>query len=119
MKRVIIFPLILISLLCVFSLYNYTYAEEDTITYAADKILTPKFATSFGGTDSDSSQVTTKMSDGGYIVGGYFQNSMTIGDTTLTSAGGIDIFVVRYNFVQFFIYLICEYGKVLIFIVGI
>ena len=97
MKRVIPFTLILISLLCIFGLYNYTYAEEDTITYAADKVLTPKFATSFGGTGTELPPVATRMSDGGYIVTGYFQNSMTVGDTTLTSNGDTDVFVVKYN----------------------
>ena len=54
-------------------------------------------ATSFGGTRVETGRSITSLPDGGYVVTGYFMNSMQVGNTTLTSNGGNDIFIVRYN----------------------
>ncbi len=35
--------------------------------------------------------------NGDYVIGGYFRNSLIIGDYTLTSNGGIDIMFIKYN----------------------
>ena len=48
-----------------------------------------------GSTGSDTVRSMTPLADGSALVTGYFRNSITFGSTTLTSAGGDDIFVAK------------------------
>jgi len=60
------------------------------------------FAKRAGGTSDDAPQGVTAVPGGGFIVVGQFQGTATFGpgeagQTMLTSAGGYDVFVARYN----------------------
>ena len=54
-----------------------------------------EWATRAGGTSFDRAFGISTLTDGGAIVTGRFEGSATFGDTNLTSAGGIDVFVAR------------------------
>ena len=55
-------------------------------------------AYSIGGSSSDQITSVSATSDGGYIAGGYFSSSsITVGDYILTSAGGQDGMVIKYE----------------------
>ena len=56
-----------------------------------------EWASSIGGYYTDFINSVTETSDGGCIVGGYFCNSITIGDYTLTSNGSSDGMIIKYN----------------------
>lgn len=60
------------------------------------------YARRAGGTSDDGAQGVTAVPGGGFIVTGQFQGTATFGpgeasQTMLTSAGGYDVFVARYN----------------------
>ncbi|MEO8086804.1 MAG: FlgD immunoglobulin-like domain containing protein [Bacteroidota bacterium] len=56
------------------------------------------WAKSAGGTDDDRSLGSSTDAGGNVFVTGYFRGpSITFGSTTLTNAGGTDIFVVKYS----------------------
>ena len=60
------------------------------------------WAKSAGGTGYDAGQDIASLADGSALVTGYFEGSATFGpgeanETVLTSAGGYDIFMARYN----------------------
>lgn len=48
-----------------------------------------------GGNGDDAAQAIATDSDGNLIVVGHFQNSLTVGTTTITSAGSTDLFVAK------------------------
>jgi hypothetical protein len=50
---------------------------------------------SFGGTSGDFGFAIAVDASGSSYTTGYFQKSMTVGSTTLTSAGGADIFIIN------------------------
>lgn len=50
-----------------------------------------------GGTSAQSGNASVVDGSGNIYVGGYFMGSMTVGGTTLTSAGDLDGFVAKYN----------------------
>ncbi len=50
-----------------------------------------------GGTSSEEGDSVAALADGSALVSGTFSGSATFGDTTLTSPGGIDGFLARYN----------------------
>ena len=57
-----------------------------------------EWARSIGGEYYEQITSVTETSDGGYIVGGYFNSdSITVGDYTLTNAGGVDGMIIKYN----------------------
>ena len=51
----------------------------------------------FGGTGSDVSLSVAVDTDGSVVVAGYFNTTANFGGSSLTSAGGIDIFVAKYS----------------------
>jgi hypothetical protein len=53
------------------------------------------WATPAGGADFDYGYGVSTLSNGSAIITGQFENSATFGDTTLTSAGGGDVFVAK------------------------
>ncbi|MCP4929068.1 MAG: hypothetical protein GY918_08455, partial [Gammaproteobacteria bacterium] len=53
--------------------------------------------TQSGGSSNDNSYGITSLSDGSSIVTGYFGGTANFGGTTLTSAGGEDIFIAKLN----------------------
>ena len=56
------------------------------------------WAKSAGGTYTDSgNSISTDASGNSYITGSFFSPTITFGSTTLTNAGGSDIFVVKYD----------------------
>ena len=51
-----------------------------------------------GGSYSDSINSVAETSDGGYIVGGYFNsNEIQVGDYTLTNSGEFDGMIIKYS----------------------
>ena len=54
-----------------------------------------EWATQAGGTDSDNGKGVSVLADGSSIVIGTFRGNATFGSTTLTSAGGSDVFVAK------------------------
>lgn len=48
-----------------------------------------------GGTGSDTARSMTPLADGSALVTGYFRNTIVFGSTSLTSAGGDDVFVAK------------------------
>ena len=63
---------------------------------AAATTLT-QYALSFGGTGADTATALHVSADGETTVAGTFEGSLTIGSTSLQSAGLTDVFVVRFN----------------------
>jgi hypothetical protein len=55
----------------------------------------PRWATSFGGEGSDETTDLSLTREGDLLVSGGFQQTMIVGDSVLTSAGGSDGFVAR------------------------
>jgi putative cell wall-binding protein len=53
------------------------------------------WATSAGGTESDSGNAVSVLADGSAIVTGHFSGTATFGATTLISAGGADVLVAK------------------------
>ena len=70
--------------------YDAFVAEYDT----SGTVL---WATSIGGTSSDSGRGIATDSNGNMYVTGEYGGTLTIGSTTLTSAGSYDAYVVKYS----------------------
>ena len=56
-----------------------------------------EWATKADGTSPDSGKCVSVLADGSSIVTGQFQGNATFGNTTLTSTGGVDVFVAKLN----------------------
>ena len=54
-------------------------------------------ATSFGGSSNDQINSVAGTSDGGYIAGGYFSDTIQVGNETLTSNGRSDGLIIKYD----------------------
>jgi len=60
-----------------------------------DEIIYSSWATQAGGTSNESGNKISVLADGSSIVTGEFAGTATFGSTTLTSAGGYDVFVAK------------------------
>ena len=84
-----------------FTVGNYTLTNAGSydgmiIKYSSSGSV--EWATSIGGSSSDQISSVAGTSDGGYIVGGYFQSSsFTVGNYILTNAGGSDGMIIKYS----------------------
>ncbi len=56
-----------------------------------------EWATSVGGSNSDEITSVAETSDGGFVVGGYFYNSIQIGEDILNSKGSDDGMIIKYE----------------------
>ena len=80
----------------VFGSTTLTSAGRDDVFVAKlDASGNYEWATPAGGKDSDYGSSISVLPDGSSIVTGYFQDTATFGSTTLTSAGGSDVFVAK------------------------
>jgi len=61
----------------------------------ADAAPSRVWAHKVGGTGSDTARSMTPLADGSALVTGYFRNTIAFGSTSLTSAGGDDVFVAK------------------------
>jgi len=76
----------------VYDLFVARYNNDGTLAWASRA----------GGSNSDVGKDISILSDGSSVVTGYFNGNATFGqgeanETTLTSAGGCDVFVAKYN----------------------
>jgi hypothetical protein len=55
------------------------------------------WSTSFGGSSGDFPETVATAPNGDVLLVGRFQNTMTVGATSMTSAGNYDIFVARFS----------------------
>ena len=51
----------------------------------------------FGGTGSDVANFIDDYEDGGYVVGGTYSDTISIGNNEYTSAGNKDVYITKYN----------------------
>ena len=70
--------------------------SADVFTAKMNADGTWAWATRAGGTGDDYGTSISALPDGSSIVTGYFIRNATFGSTTLTSAGGYDVFTARY-----------------------
>ncbi|TFJ82991.1 hypothetical protein NSK_005680 [Nannochloropsis salina CCMP1776] len=70
-------------------------ANTDIFIIKLDSSGSPVWATSFGATINDVGRAIAVDASGSSYTSGEFQGSMTVGSTTLTSAGGTDIFIIK------------------------
>ncbi len=79
------------------SLFNAGGNTYDNFVVKYDTSGNVVWATSAGGTSyDDGSGVSTDTSGNVFVTGTFWSPSITFGSTTLTNAGGSDIFVVKY-----------------------
>jgi hypothetical protein len=70
--------------------------SQDIFIIKLDSSGSPVWARDFGGTSLDYGYAIAVDESGSSYTTGYFQGSMTVGKTTLTSAGGsVDIFIIK------------------------
>lgn len=69
----------------------------DVLLIKYDKDGNVKWATSFGSKESDIVYSISTTKDGGFLAAGYFQETITLEDHTIISAGKIDGMVIKYS----------------------
>ncbi|TFJ83285.1 hypothetical protein NSK_005446 [Nannochloropsis salina CCMP1776] len=69
--------------------------SNDIFIIKLDSSGSPVWATSFGGTDDDIGYAIAVDASGSSYTTGRFLGSMTVGSSTLTSAGSADIFIIK------------------------
>ncbi|EWM20836.1 secreted protein [Nannochloropsis gaditana] len=69
--------------------------SEDIFMIKLDPNGSPVWAQSFGGTDADEGYGIAVDASGSSYTTGYFEGTMTVGSTTLTSNGLTDIFMIK------------------------
>ena len=75
--------------------HNSGYYDGLIIKYSESGEV--EWAKSIGGSSSDRINSVTETEDGGIIVGGDFENSIIIGEETLTSKGESDGLIIKYS----------------------
>src|SRR6056297_3467065 len=69
--------------------------DRDIFMIKLDPDGNPVWAQSLGGTSRDQGYSIAVDASGSSYTTGYFQGTMTVGSTTLTSAGSDDIFMIK------------------------
>jgi hypothetical protein len=72
-------------------------ADPDVFVAKLNADGTWAWATKAGGTGTDYGNSVSALADGSSIVTGYFTGSAIFGSTSLTGAGGSDVFVAKIN----------------------
>jgi len=89
-------PVFLIDFSFIIKLYkNDSYDDGMIIKYSSEGEV--EWATSFGGSSDERIYSVSSTRDGGCIVGGYFRNSIQVGDYTLTNNGDYDGMLIKYS----------------------
>ena len=74
------------------------YYNDDGLIIKYSRTGDVEWANNIGGSSTDHIESVASTSDGGYIAGGYFySDSIQVGDKTLTSNGGSDGLIIKYN----------------------
>ena len=79
-----------------YNIENQTYYFGIGASREAPEDMLPVYVESIGGISSDEITSVAATSDGGYIVGGYFSESIQVGNETLTSNGNEDGLIIKY-----------------------
>lgn len=69
--------------------------SDDLFAVALDKDGKPQWLWTLGGVDSDGANAVAATPDGGWIIGGSYTDSISIGATTLKSKGQTDALLVK------------------------
>jgi hypothetical protein len=69
--------------------------SQDIFIIKLDSSGSPVWARDFGGINVDIGRGIAVDASGSSYTTGYFEGSMTVSNTTLTSAGGSDIFIIK------------------------
>ena len=77
------------------SLNSSGFADIFIARYRADGTL--DWAKSVGGTNSDTLRALTVLADGSCVVGGLFSGNFTAESAALTSQGGSEVFLIKYQ----------------------
>ena len=80
-----------------YDISNSTYYFGIGASREAETIMSATQAMAIGGNTNDNILSVAPTSDGGYIAGGNFQNTVQIGEETFASKGGSDGIVIKYN----------------------
>jgi hypothetical protein len=71
--------------------------SQDCFVARYTNLGTHVFSKGFGGTSSDQAHAVVLDSGGNAIITGYFANTINFGGSNLVSAGGVDIFLAKFN----------------------
>jgi len=69
--------------------------SDDLFAVAYDKDGSPQWLWTLGGVDSDGANAVASTPDGGWVIGGSYTASITIGSTTIKSKGQTDALLVK------------------------
>ncbi|HET9990826.1 MAG TPA: SBBP repeat-containing protein [Kofleriaceae bacterium] len=69
--------------------------SDDLFAAAYDKDGTVQWLWTLGGIDSDGANTIASAPDGGWVIGGSYSDSITIGSTTLKSKGKTDALLIK------------------------
>jgi hypothetical protein len=69
--------------------------SDDLFAIAYDKDGTPQWLWTLGGIDSDGANAVVGTPDGGWVIGGSYTDSITIGSTTIKAKGQTDALLVK------------------------
>jgi hypothetical protein len=69
--------------------------SDDLFAFALDRSGQPQWLWTLGGIDSDGANAVAASPDGGWIIGGSYSQSITIGSTTLKSKGKTDAILIK------------------------
>ena len=69
--------------------------SDDLFAICVDKTGSPMWLWTLGGIDSDGANAVAATPDGGWVIGGSYSDSITIGTTTIKSKGQTDAVLVK------------------------